>query len=117
MRCSLVCPSQARYDNPPSPSHDKAVDLKSYLYPPLPINRCPRYHPRSSTCALYLLSAIMPKIQTIRSRYIDKARLNELLKRLFGSGNFEVEVRVRVALAYIPRTHAAVYKGGIRRLH
>jgi len=34
----------------------------------------------------------MPEIDVINERYIDKALLNQLLVRLFGSGNFEVDV-------------------------
>ena len=32
------------------------------------------------------------EIQILRSRYVDKAHLDRLLRSLFGSGNFEVEV-------------------------
>jgi hypothetical protein len=36
----------------------------------------------------------MPEIDILNARYMDKARLNQLLNNLFGPGNFEVEVSI-----------------------
>ncbi len=51
--------------------------------------------------------------QLLRQQYIDKERLTQLLRNLFGSGGFEVEVRVIPVL--LRRYH--MLNGADFRLH
>ena len=69
--------------------------VKDHLYQESNLHSVETRIPHNINKAIYpLLALAMPVVQTITTRYLDKAKLHNLLQTLFPEGGYECEVGI-----------------------